>query len=313
MYCFRNQNFMKGTRAWLIAALVGVISIMSYFFLISNNDKNQQTAQKVSVQYGKVVKITQDVPSRIQLKAEMLKLDEQTPSEYIHPMAVIDLKDAVNMITLVPLNAGEQLLKTKIANPDTNFLSYRLKEGHVPFPVPISELTASGNMIRVGDKVNVLGNFAKNVSGKDSTQYIMYDVPVIAIGNQMAINTSAADSEKSSTMTLEVTPEDAEKLSWAQGHGNLTFVLKSVMDKDSSNKVVSVDSKSLFGDTQDYKDLEYVNMINGVNTIRGAEKGLIEYGQGDLQQIRKQLDYNKFYYDNLNPTSNSTNTAPQKK
>lgn len=307
---------MRSSRAWILALLVGVIAV-AIFFMITNSGGNKdgdEIAQDEQVQLANVVVVLQDIPARTEITAEMIQV-QQIPAEYVHPMAIITAEDAVGMISLIPMNAGEQLLKTKIADPNTNYLSYQLREGYVAFTVAVSELTSAGGMIRVGDRVNVLGNFASDVAGDDITTFFMYDVPVIAIGQNMSIGHTEEDASNFANMTLEVMPEDAQKLAWAQNHGAISFILTSVMDKDDYKEIDAINAKSFFGDTEEFKSKEYLEMLKKFTELRQAEEELLEYGQGDVQHIREKLKYEGFYYDNLNKSSktDSSKTDSNKK
>lgn len=300
---------MRSSRAWIIAALIGVIAVVGFMFLgKGGSEGTEQVAQQPAADLGKVVVVKQDIEPRTIITPEMVEI-QQVPAEYIHPMALVKVEDALKMITLVPVNAGEQLLATKIADPNTNYLSYKLKEGHVAYTVPVSDLTGAAGMIRVGDIVHVLGNFAKDVAGKEQSKFVLYDLKVLTIGQNMAVNGMSETADSFSSMTLEVTPDQAQKLSWAQNHGSLTFILKSVLDKQDSEDLVAVEAKTFFGDEEKYQDLEYLNTMKEISELREAEKKLMEYGKGDLQRVREDLEYDRFYYDDLNPTTNGNGTT----
>lgn len=294
---------MRSSRAWIVAALIGMIAVLGFMFLgKGGQDETEQVAQQPAADLGGVVVVKQDIGPRTILTPEMVEV-QQVPAEYVHPMALVKVEDALKMITLVPVNAGEQLLATKVADPNTNYLSYKLKEGHVAYTVPVSDLTGAAGMIRVGDIVHVLGNFAKDVAGKDQSKFVLYDLKVLTIGQNMAVNGTAENAESFSSMTLEVTADQAQKLSWAQNHGSLTFILKSVLDKSDEEELVAVEARTFFGDEDKYKDLEYMNTLKEISDLREAEQKLLEYGKGDLQRIRENLEYDRFYYDDLNPNS----------
>lgn len=297
---------MRSSNAIILALVFGMLTLGVIYFMSNGNSKSEgEVAKQPEVQLGSVVVVTQDVAARTVITEEMLEI-QQVPAEYIHPMAVVTTEEAVDMISLVPISAGEQLLKTKIADPDTNYLSYKIREGYVAYSVPISPVTAVGGMIRVGDEVHVVGQFGAEVAGEEQVKFFLQDLPVIAMAKDMALNAVEGEEDGAGHMTLEVTPEQATQLAWAQKHGSLTFVLKSVLDLDGTESIESVTSKTFFGDNEAYQDKEYLDTLKSVSELRKAETDLLDYGYGDVQQIRKKLDFDHFYYDDLNPDSNST-------
>lgn len=252
---------------------------------------------------GSVVVVKQDVTSRTTITAEMLEV-QNIPAQYIHPMAVTDYKEALEMISLVPINAGEQLIQTKIADPTTNYLSYKLKEGHVAFTVPVSDLTANAGMVRVGDQVHVLGNFTEDVAGEDMTQFLLSDLLIISIGQDMAVNAMAPNGGLSN-MTLEVTPEEATQLSWAVEYGNLSYILKSVLEDQDLEDIEMVTAEYFFGDIDGFKDTEYKDALSNILEIRELES---EVTDEDRLTIQKEVNYDRYgAQGGLVNTTNSSN------
>lgn len=289
---------MRSKRTWLIAALVGLIAVIGFMMLSGGgSEETEQVAQQPQINTGKVVVVKQDVPPRTVLTPEMIEVQDM-PAEYIHPMATTKFEDALEMISLVPINAGEQLLATKIADPDTNYLSYKLKEGHVAYTVPVSDLTGAAGMIRVGDEVHVLGNFTADVAGEDLSQFVLYDIKVVAIGQDMGMN-GMAEADAFSSMTVEVTPEEASKLSWTANQGSLSFILKSVLDKEDAEILAAIEAETFFDDVEGYDDKEYIDLLNKVIEMRKAEEELGGASGVDVQHIRNDLNFDRFYYDDL--------------
>lgn len=292
---------MRSSRAWLIAALFGVIAVLGFMFFSGGGSKEtDQVAELPVANLGSVVVVKQDVEPRTVLTPEMIEV-QQVPAEYIHPMAIVSLEKALDMITLVPVNAGEQLLQTKIADPSTNYLSYKLKEGHVAYTVPVSDLTGAAGMIRVGDQVHVLANFPKELAGNDMTDFVLYDTKVISIGQNMAMNAQSESADSFANMTLEVLPEHAMQLAYAQNQGSLQFILKSAFDNLDTEDLEAVTADTFFGESEDYKDVEYLSVMKEIIELRETEEKLLKFGQGDLQRVREDLDYDRFYYDDRNP------------
>lgn len=300
-------------RVLLIVVLVAVIGMFAVLLLTrgSGDDVTGETEQVATTNvsnYSEVVVVAQDIPARTEITGEMIKI-ESRPTEYIHPMAITNIDDALKMISLVPISAGEEVLQTKVADPDTNFLSYKLEEGHVAFTVPVSDLSAAAGMIRVGDEVHVLGNFPEGVAGEELSQFVLFDLKVLAIGKNMSINAMAGE-EGLSNMTLEVTAEEATMLAYASNAGTLTYILKSVLDKaDAEDFMLYVNDETFFGDIESFENAQYIEQLTKAIELRSLEKELDEKGMGDVERIRDQLEYEKFERNKYNSTSGNGTTT----
>lgn len=292
-------------RVVLIGIILLVLGFLGLSLLFGGNDESkEQVAQQPTTEkaMGPVVMVKQDLDARTTIDAATMLEVKEMPKDVIHPLALTNLEDAKDMITIVPLNAGEQLLQSKIADPNTNYLSYKLKEGYVAYTVPVTEMNAVAGMIRVGDRLNVLGSFAKDVAGEDITKFVMKDIRVLSIGQNMKANGMATNAGAFSSMTLEIKADDAQKLAWSQGQGTLSFVLKSVVDKKGEEAVLKeVNANTFFGGNDTFKRKEYQEEMQKMVEIRKNEEELDESGHGDVQYIRRDLGVEDlFFYDNLN-------------
>lgn len=300
-------------RVLLIIALVAVIAIFAVMLLLRGGSSGEEFAIETETtttvsNYSEVVVVATDIPARTEITGSMIKI-ESRPTEYIHPMAITNIEDALEMISLVPISAGEEVLQTKVADPDTNFLSYKLEEGHVAFTVPVSDLSAAAGMVRVGDEVHVLGNFPENISGEEMAQFVLFDLKVLAIGKNMSINAMAGE-DGLSNMTLEVTTEEATKLAYASNSGTLTYILKSVLDKEDADAYLeSITAETFFGDKEAFQDAKYIQQLQKALELRQSEAELDAMGMGDVERIRDEVEYERFNrnkYGNTNGSSTGT-------
>ena len=296
---------MSKKRKKIILALVLsilVILIMPKILGEKANKTPKEIVQTISEQSkSNVLILVQDVPPRTKITPEMFELVKK-PSEYIHPMAIINPENVIDKITLVALNAGEEILRTKIADADTDLLSYKLKEGMVGYTVGISDLNAASGMLAVGDKVKIQGLFTKEIAGDDIVEYALEGINIIAIGHDLGGGKIAANYENGySTMTLEVTPDEAQRLRWLEQFGTLKYLPESVSTGETE-KVAIVNANTFFDGQDQFETKEYIDKISELTNIRNAETSLLKAGTAeDLIRLRKDLEYNKLYYDEYNP------------
>ena len=296
-----SKKMLIVTLVVVILAII-LISVLIQGLTNNKNAANEQAALEaeqtvaITTQMQKVVVVKQDIAARSTLTAEMIDIQE-LPAEYIHPMAIISTEDAINKLTLIPLNAGEQLLSTKIADPDTDYLSYMLKEGYVAYTVPISELTTNAGMIRVGDKIHVLGEFSASVAGEDLEHFVLTDLTILALGQNLGLNTSVAQGGFSS-MTLELLPEQAQILAWAQSHGSLNYILTSVLSDEENTKMRTITGQDVLGEISTYKQLEFINTISREVSVIKAANDIQQLDPNAMGRLKtKVMDNDKETYD----------------
>lgn len=150
-------------------------------------------------------------------------------SEDLPVQAVLDPKTLVGRVTRFPLQAGELVLESKLAPVDARAgLSALITEGKRAISVRVNEVIAVAGFTLPGNYVDVL------VSGKDNAQQAFSRV-VITRAKVLAIaQDTAADPTKPkvvNAVTLELTPQEAERLDLARTVGTLSLVLRNESDK----------------------------------------------------------------------------------
>ncbi|MEM7189900.1 MAG: Flp pilus assembly protein CpaB [Pseudomonadota bacterium] len=128
--------------------------------------------------------------------------------------------------------AGEALREARILKVNINLLSHRLEKGMRAASVKISAESTAGGFILPGDRVDVIHTVAKpeqdGQPASNDSEVIIRNVKVLAI-DQTAEQT-AEGSAIGKTATLELLPQDAERIVNAEASGLLTLALRSVSD-----------------------------------------------------------------------------------
>jgi pilus assembly protein CpaB len=140
-----------------------------------------------------------------------------------------------------PITAGEPVTQGSLVKPgDRGFLAAALGPGMRAVTVPVSAKTGVGGFVFPGDRVDLM--LTQTVKGEGNggdlkaTETILRNIRVLATDQ----STTQEKSENGDTVvrqfrtvTLEVTPKIAEKVSVAQTIGTLSLSLRSIADSQS--------------------------------------------------------------------------------
>jgi pilus assembly protein CpaB len=142
--------------------------------------------------------------------------------------AVQEPQKVVGRVTRYPLQPGELVLESKLAPTDAKAgLAAMITEGKRAISVRVNEVIAVAGFALPGNYVDVL------VSGKDNAQQPFSRV-VISRAKVLAIaQDTAADPAKPkvvNAVTLELTPQETERLDLARAVGTLSLVLRNESD-----------------------------------------------------------------------------------
>ncbi|MGE0418157.1 MAG: Flp pilus assembly protein CpaB [Acetobacteraceae bacterium] len=199
-----------------------------------------------SAELAKKIKKTILVAARAVHAGNLLKPEDLIAKEIeISPDAVGDLlldsPDARAMIlgSMVRrgLTAGEQIRGESVMKPgEHGFLAAVLGSGMRAITIGVDAASGSHGLIWPGDKVDVIltqtmGNATVPAGRRVVAETVLRDTRVIAIDQQLMQGVSPTGGDtQSRTVTLEVSPDQAERLSVAMRLGGLSLSLLSATD-----------------------------------------------------------------------------------
>lgn len=176
---------------------------------------------------------------------------QEMPIEFVPPGAVQDPNEIIGMVALVSFRKGEAILKNKVTMPSPlTGLSRQIAPGKRAVTVPASELSGVAKLLKPGDRIDLIGavSIGSGQDKKTEVKPIMQNIPILATGgrianelpvlyernkkgNEVIIRNLSRDT-KYSTITLEVTPMQAQKIIYIinQNPKDLTMVLRHPTD-----------------------------------------------------------------------------------
>lgn len=152
-----------------------------------------------------------------------------------------DMAKLLGTVVRNQITAGEPVTQGSLVAPgDRGFLAAALGPGMRAITVPVSAKTGVGGFIFPGDRVDLM--LTQSVAGNDggpalkATETILRNLRVLAT-DQSTESTTSEDGKTVvrafRTVTLEVTPKIAEKVSVAQTIGTLSLSLRSIADNQT--------------------------------------------------------------------------------
>ena len=221
---------MKLSKVLLAAGIV--LGLLTAFFLYIYLD-TLQAEQAEPVPYTDVVVAETSIPAHTRITEEMLEV-RSIPAEAAHPDSGQDVSLFIGGIARSEIVRGEQILTTRVHTDDMRAtLSYRIPENKRAVSIPVNEVTGVSGYITPGDKVDVLLTIQdEEINDGESTTYtLLQNITVMAIG-QLPREVEDDEARPVSTVTLEVDPEQAEVLAYANLHGSFHLTLRSPADEE---------------------------------------------------------------------------------
>ena len=231
-----------------IALLVGALVIAAVTAIMAKNMFTGAGADKAAAapvpQGPKVLVAKKSLPVGTIVDAESLTY-QPWPKEliqsayYLEGSPDADMSKLLGTVVRNPITAGEPITRGGLVSPgDRGFLAAALAPGMRAITVPVSAKTGVGGFVFPGDRVDML--LTQSVSNEagdlKTTETILRNLRILATDSSTESETTPDGKtvvRGSRTVTLEVTPRIAEKISVAQTIGTLSLVLRSIADNQS--------------------------------------------------------------------------------
>ncbi len=235
--------------------IIGVVSlafaaIASYSLF--NYLQGQELRAKSAVATAKVVVAAQKISPGSAINVTQVKAINWPQSD-IPQGAFASTDQVVSRLSMDGAAPGEPILESKLVPKEgqTGVLTYKIPEGHRAMTVGVDPVSGVAGFIMPGNKVDVVlttnQGFANNQP--PVSKIVLQNVPVLAIG-QIVEQQKEGKPLVVPTVTMDVVPNDAEKLAIASTQGKLQLVLRRAGDTDvaktSGETVIKVINSSGF-------------------------------------------------------------------
>lgn len=247
----------------VISILIGVLAFgLSIKYFRSEAAKTQRIRDKIyaGARQVSIIVAKRDIPEGIAISKDDLTFVRALEQEVKVGGNAVMAEDAELLLgrkTLFQIKFKEPLYWRFIEGGQraARGLAYGVKPGMRAISLNISGAAAVSSMIQPGDRVDVLGTFTLPSKEKPDemetvTLTVLQDVSVLATGQRMAnqpFNARTSSRLRSySTVTVEVTPREAELLVFAQQtKGRLTMSLRNPTDDSYEKDLPSVNFQLL--------------------------------------------------------------------
>ncbi|HYD77932.1 Flp pilus assembly protein CpaB [Ramlibacter sp.] len=189
-------------------------------------------AQRGNIASSKVVVAAIDIELGSKLNPQMVTTADW-PTGSVPDGAFSDIKELQDRVLKVGVQRGEAILERKLAPAGTlGGLSAVIAEGKRAMTVRVNDVIGVAGFALPGNYVDVMVNTQQERGGSGASQIsmtVLEHVLVLAVAQEA--NRDDTKPKVVSAVTLELTPEDAEKLDLARSVGSLSLVLRNQLDK----------------------------------------------------------------------------------
>jgi pilus assembly protein CpaB len=181
----------------------------------------------------------QDIAPRERITDAMLS-KQVRPASAAEPGAISDPSQAIGSLALITIPAGTQLTASEIGTNVAFALPVRLQPGMRAVSIPVDRVKDVSGLIQPGDRVDVIAIPPQKSNGPPPKAVTIFRaIRVLSVGSTLE-NASATPSpaeQEAATVTLEVTPAQADLLAWADANSTLRLALRSPREAPRTERV----------------------------------------------------------------------------
>ena len=158
----------------------------------------------------------------------------EIPAQWLHSGAITpdQFDRAAGSVLAHPAAAGEPLLWAHIEGRQAASLSARVESGRRAATVPVDDISSLAGMLEAGDLIDLILTVQRE--RENLSVPLLQAVTVLATGQRTRPGGADGREREFDTITLDLSPEQAARLTAARSVGKLTAILRAPADRASA-------------------------------------------------------------------------------
>jgi pilus assembly protein CpaB len=232
------------------AVIIGIVAVVVAgiaSMLLYQRLKGQEEMMKKAVATESIVVANEQISVGGTIKPGQVKM-ANWPKAELPAGSFTNSEQVVGRTAIDRFVPGDPIVEVKLIPKEgqTGILSYKIPEGHRAMTVAVDQVSGVAGFITPGNMVDVVLTIApEEANKKPISKIVLQNVPVLATGQIISQEKKDEKPVVVPTVTMDVTPEDAEKLAIASTQGRLQLVLRRAGDADVAKTTGATVSKVL--------------------------------------------------------------------
>jgi pilus assembly protein CpaB len=238
----RNKRLIIALAGAVLCGVLGVMLVTRYL----------SSVQAYTRDLGNVVVAKVAIPLGVKITAEQLTL-APIPNGSAPEGAFRKIEEVAGRVAITPIGVREPVTEGRLAPEGVGGgLSAVIPEGYRAMTVKVDDVVGVSGFVMPGSYVDVVAVIVPPTVQEVQSQgpiskIVLQHIKVLASGPKIDSPDNQREPNNTKAVTLQVTPEQAEKLSLAANEGKLTLVMRSYTDQEDS-QTRGVNKHSLLSD-----------------------------------------------------------------
>jgi pilus assembly protein CpaB len=223
---------MNKTRVVLVIGVAILLALLASVGVYRYLSQKGRMAEEARLQTVGIVVAVVEIPIGTTINANQVALTAW-PKDLYPKDSFADQKLVIGRVGKRDFLRGEPIVESKLipSGKGAGLLSLIVPEGKRAFSLRVNEVVGVGGFIVPDTKVDVILTTIRAGSSEKVSKLILENMPVLAAGQ--IVEQKENKPITVNTVTLSVTPDEAERLALAINDGTIQLVLRNFMDMDN--------------------------------------------------------------------------------
>jgi pilus assembly protein CpaB len=210
---------------WGALIVAAIATFGAYRLLSAKSDSGKVLMRPVIV-------AIQDIPEGLAVERTAVTVASwPAPTVPVGAYATVD--SVIGRVTRVNIFNGEPIVPGRLAPPGTGpGLELKILPGQRAMAVSVNDIAGISGLLQPNSRVDVMVTSTDVATGKQTAKLFMENMRVLSVGTAIQRDASGK-AMPAASVTLGVTPEQAERLAIAMNQGAIQLVLRGYGDPDS--------------------------------------------------------------------------------
>jgi len=223
-----------GKKGPVLVIGIGVVIAVQVTVLAYNWLKTRGSTQAVTLETQDVAVASIDLPWGSVLNSQMIKR-EPFLKKTLPAGSHVDIAALQGRVVLYPIKANEPILESRLAptSMKSGGMAAVVGKDKRAMAVKVDKVVGVSGFVFPGNRVDILVTMTMKSGGEGQnalTKIVLENVLVLATGSEVDTSGKQEKPTQVDVITLEVTPEEGEKLALAASEGKLQLALRNFND-----------------------------------------------------------------------------------
>ncbi len=225
---------MRKYRPWISLGIAFIVAFITSLLIYTYLKKSTRIVE-VKIETLPVATAVADIGWGTQITKEMIK-----PVDFLKatvPPGCFSDGDSslVGRVAILPIKANEPILESRLAPTSikTGGVAAIISQNKRAVAVKVDKVIGVSGFIHHGNRVDVLVTIPTGKNSEPITKTVLENILVLTVGPELEKKGKEEKPSDVDVITLEVTPEEGEKLALAANEGKLQLALRNFSDTEN--------------------------------------------------------------------------------